>query len=190
MEAVTPHLSAVDYYFAGRYTRIGLTPAQFIAETDFEMLEREKYRAPAALNTLQSADRSRLKEVERPMFEAWIQGLIPEADPAGRLLKQAVKADLLAHCWDKKAEMLSECRALSVEDALSIARTADPKRKPTESDGIDLHHAVVGLAYGTIFATGDGYQAQCAQFAKKRLGDGFAEVVRWPSALPAALAAL
>ena len=189
-QAVTPHLSSVDHYFAGHQTRIGLTPAQFIAETDFEILKREKHKVPSALRTLQSADKSKLREVERQMFEAWMAGLLPNVNPAGRPISAGDRNDLLAFCWENRAGLFTECPAVAAEDALSAARTADPNRNPTESDGIDLHHAVVGLSYGTIFATADGYQGQCAQAARRRLGAGFAAVVREPSSLVDAVGAL
>jgi hypothetical protein len=38
-----------------------------------------------------------------------------------------------------------------VEDALTAVRTANPRRKPQRSDGIDLMHAVIALAYCDYF---------------------------------------
>lgn len=183
---VTPHLSAVDYHFAGGLTRIGLTAQQFVDGIDFELLKRERAATPAALRTLQSAESAKLREVAKQMFDAWIEGLIPDLGPSGRLLKKSKKEGLREFCWKNKTGFLAGCRAMATEDALSVVRTSNPQRHPMESDGIDLHHAVVGLAYGTMFATGDGYQSQCALAAKKRLGDGFAAVCREPDALLAA----
>ena len=184
---VTPYLSSVDYHFAGHLTRIGLTAQQFVEGTDFGLLKREKAATPAALRTLQGAESAKLREVEKQMFDAWIRGLIPDVDPSGRLLKRTEMQELREFCWSNKTEFLKGCRAVAAEDALSIVRTSNPQRNPTESDGIDLQHAVVGLAYGAMFATGDGYQGQCALAAKKGLGDGFAMVCRDPGALLAAV---
>lgn len=185
----TPHLSGVVYHFAGHLTRIGLTAQQFVEETDFRLLQREKAATPAALRTLQSAERAKLREVKRQMFDAWIAGLIPDVDPSGRLLKKSEKQELLDFCWKNERAFLVGCRAIATEDALSVVRTSNPRRNPTESDGIDLHHAVVGLAYGAMFATCDGYQGQCALAAKKTLGDGFAAVFRDPTSLSAGASA-
>ena len=98
LTATTEFLSVVDSYFAGALTRVGLTPHRFIAETDFRMLQAEKRHAPAALRTLQSADRAKLRQIEKTMFEAWIRPNIPDTDPSGRLLKVSEKEALLQFC--------------------------------------------------------------------------------------------
>jgi hypothetical protein len=173
---ITPHLSVVDYFFAGELTRVGLTARQFIDETDFSMLRAEKRHTPAALKTLQAADKSLLRAKEKEMFEAWIAPNIPDVGSDGRTLNIDQKFELLQFCYAKRKQFLSECPAIAAEDALFAVRTRDPRRNPTESDGADLQHAVVGLAYCDIFATGDGYQARCATDASKAMGPGFATV--------------
>jgi hypothetical protein len=99
------------------------------------------------------------------------------------LLKVTEKEALLQFCYERKKEFLAACRAIAAEDALSVARTSDPRRNPTESDSADLQHAVIGLAYADIFATADGYQGQCAIAAQKALGAGYAAVFRDPAQL-------
>lgn len=183
LTATTEFLSVVDSYFAGALTRVGLTPHRFIAETDFKMLQGEKKHTPAALRTLQSANKAKLRQIEKAMFEAWIRPNIPDADPSGRLLKMTEKDTLLQFCYERKNAFLMACRSIAAEDALSAARTSDPRRNPTESDGADLQHAVIGLAYANLFATADGYQGQCAIAAQKVLGAEYAAVIRDPAEL-------
>jgi len=185
LTTTTEFLSVVDSYFAGALTRVGLTPHRFIAETDFKMLQAEKKHTPAALRTLQNAEKAKLRQIERAMFDAWIGPNIPDADPSGRLLKTMEKDALLHLCYERKTEFLAACHAIAAEDALSSVRTSDPRRNPTESDGADLQHAVIGLAYADIFATADGYQGQCAIAAQKALGAGYATVFRDPAELSA-----
>jgi hypothetical protein len=56
-----------------------------------------------------------------------------------------------------------------VEDALTAVRTANPRRKPQRSDGIDLMHAVIALAYCDYFLIRDGYAKTCAMQVIKGL---------------------
>jgi hypothetical protein len=80
--------------------------------------------------------------------------------------------------------MLS-CRTIAVDDALCEARISDPKRKPQESDGIDLAHAVMALGYCNYFIIRDGFVASCARRANKRLaGLAVARVTADPAELP------
>jgi len=162
---ITSSLSVVDSFFTGSKTRIGLTARQFIRETDFSSLRPLKQLAPDALRTLQSADRKTLKRMEKQMFEAWIAPSIPDRGPDGRAFTVTEKAELLAFCWLHKKQFLAECRCLAVEDALGTVRTSNAMRNPSDSDGPDLQHAAVGLAYCDIFYSRDGYQAQCAAAA-------------------------
>ncbi len=71
--------------------------------------------------------------------------------------------------WQHRKQFLVECRCLAVEDALTTARTSNPGRNPTESDGPDLQHAAVALAYCDLFFSRDGYQTQCATTARNAL---------------------
>ena len=167
--AITPSLSVVDSFFAGAQTRIGLTICQFIRETDFAGLRPLKRLSPEALRTLQDADRTPLKQKEKEMFEAWIAVSIPDRAPDGRAFTVSEKAELVAFCWQHKKQFFTECRCLAVENALTTARTNNVRRKPTESDGPDLQHAAVALAYCDVFYSRDRYQAQCAAAARKAL---------------------
>ncbi len=189
--AITPLLSVVDLFFAGAQTRIGLTARQFIRETDFTSLRPLKRLSPDALRTLQGADRRTLRRKEKEMFEAWILPSIPDRALDCRALTVSQKADLVAFCWRHKKKLFAECRCLAVEDALTTARTSNAMRKPTDSDGPELQHAAVALAYCDIFYSRDGYQARCAQSARNVLKTmGLAAVYSTPAALAAAIAAL
>jgi hypothetical protein len=189
--AITSSLSVVDSFFAGAQTRIGLTARQFIRETDFASLCPLKRLSPDALRTFQSADPKTRKGKEKEIFDTWIGSSIPDRDPDGRALTISEKADLLAFCWQHNRQFFVECRCLAVEDALTTARTSDARRQPTESDGPDLQHAAVALAYCDIFYSRDGYQAQCAASARKALKSmGLSAVCSTPAALAAAIAAL
>jgi hypothetical protein len=164
--SITSSLSVVDSFLAGAQARIGLTPRQFIRETDFARLLPLKRLSPTALTTMQSAERKTLKRMDRQIFDAWIGPLIPGRGPDGRALTIQEKADLLAFCWQHKKQFFAACRCLAVEDALTRARTSNAMRQPAESDGMDLQHATVALAYCDIFYSRDGYQAQCATEAR------------------------
>ena len=76
------------------------------------------------------------------------------------------------------------CKSLHVEDALSAARVATSTRKPQRSDGIDLMHAVIAVAYCDYFVVRDGFVAQCADQATRALAPRIlAKVCRDPAAL-------
>jgi hypothetical protein len=167
--AITPSLTVVDSFFAGSHTRIGLTARQFIRGIDFAALQPVRRLSPDALRTLQGADRKVLRAKKREIFDAWIAPLIPDRGPDGRALTIAEKAELLASCWAGRKQFLAECPCLAVEDVLTTARTADPTRNPTDSDGPDLQHAAVALAYCDVFFSRDGYQGQCAGVARRSL---------------------
>jgi hypothetical protein len=145
--SITSSLSVVDSFLAGAQVRIGLTPRQFIRETDFARLLPLKRLSPTALATMQSAERETLKRLDRHIFDAWIEPLIPCRGPEGRAFTIQEKADLLAFCWQHRKQFFAACRCLAVEGALTRARSNNAMRQPTESDGIDLQHAAVALAY-------------------------------------------
>jgi len=165
----TPYLSVVDSFFRGTTARIGLTPRQFIHEIDFASLLPAKALAPTALGQLQQVDRKTQRKLEGPMFESWIEPSIPDRDADGRLLTVAEKAELFTFCWQHKKAFFAASPCLAVEDALTTARTGNPHRNPTGSDGLDLQHAAVALAYCDVFYSYDGYQAHCATVARKAL---------------------
>ena len=52
---------------------------------------------------------------------------------------------------------------------MTAARIATPTRKPQRSDGIDLMHAVVALAYCDLFLVRDGFLRNCCVQAIKTM---------------------
>jgi hypothetical protein len=189
--AITPTLSGVDYFFAGARTRIGLTMCQFIHETDFAGLHPLKRLSPDALRKFQSVDRMTLKQKEREIFEAWIAVSIPDRAPNGHDFTVSEKAELVAFCWQHRKQFFAECRCLAVENALTTARTNDVRRNPTESDGLDLQHAAVALAYCDVFYSKDRYQLVCAAVARGALKTmGLGVICATPMELAGAVAAL
>jgi hypothetical protein len=169
MVAITSSLSVVDSFFAGPQTRIGLTISQFVRETDFAALSPSRRLSPEALRTLQSAGRTTLKKKEGEIFEAWIVESIPDVGPNGVAFTVSEKGALLTFCWQRKSQFFGECRCLAVEDALFSQRTNNAQRNPTESDGPDLQHTAVALAYCDVFYSRDRYQIQCAVAAQNSL---------------------
>lgn len=191
MISIATSLSAVLSFFEGAQPRIGLTARQFIRETDFTSLHHFKSQSPTALRTVQKADPKTLKHMEKEIFDSWIGKSIPYRDPDGRALTVLEKADLLTFCWQHKKQLFAECPCLAVEDALTTARTSDATRNPTESDGPDLQHTAVALAYCNIFYSRDGYQTHCATSARNQLGMmKLGAVCSTPAALRTACATL
>ncbi len=169
-QVFTPHLSVVDSYHEGHKARIGLTASQWIAGIDFEGIEKRKDLAPNALKFLQTVDRQTLEDREDEIFKPWIEPLLPTADPDGRALTKVRGAELLNYCAEHRDEFFAWCKSLAVEDALTAARaTTARKRKPQRSDGIDLMHAVIGLAYCDFFLARDGFVRTCSSHAIKAL---------------------
>jgi len=167
-DVIVLSLSMMHYHSSGRYIA-GLTPRQWIDGVDFKRLDKLKDLSPNALKTLQSAGPQVVKAKQQEMFRAWIRNLIPTFDPNRRALKKTEIEQLLDFCEAHSALFLSECKSLAVEDALTRARTSDPKRKPLRSDGPDLQHAVAALAYGNLFLVRDGFVRNCSQYAIKNL---------------------
>ena len=58
---------------------------------------------------------------------------------------------------------------MAVENAMTRARTTTAARNPQSSDGIDLVHAVVALAYCDYFLVRDGFVFQCCEHVRKDL---------------------
>jgi hypothetical protein len=166
---VTPHLSVVDFYHSGTQTRIELTPRGWIDGVDFNRVAKHEELAPDALTRLQAVDRKTFKTRQDEVFRAWSKGLIPKFDPDGKPFTVAQQADLLAWCEAHRKAFFDACPSLVVEDALTAVRTANPRRKPQRSDGIDLMHAVIALAYCDYFLIRDGYAKTCAMQVIKGL---------------------
>lgn len=167
LRVFTCHLSVVDSYHAGAEARIGLTARQWIDGLDFTTLERYKNFAPAALKTLQNADKIAMAKLQSEIFKQWIVGLLPAAGPDGKLLSPMQHSELLDHCERHRKQFLVACKSLAVEDALTVARTTDAKRNPQRSDSIDLQHTVMALAYCDYFLVRDGYVKACTTRVSK-----------------------
>jgi hypothetical protein len=166
---ITPHLSVVDYYHTGTQTRIGLTPRGWIDGIDFVQVAQLKKLAPDALRRLQSVDRKTFRTRQSEVFKAWIKGLIPKFDPDGKPFTVAQREELLDWCEASQKAFFGACPSLAVEDALTAARTTDPRRKPRRSDGIDMMHAAIALPYCDYFLIRDGFARTCATQAAKAL---------------------
>jgi hypothetical protein len=166
---ITPHLSVVDFYLSGTQTQIGLTARRWIDRVDFNLLDGHKELAPDALRRLQAVDRKVFKTRQNEVFRAWIKGLIPKLDPDGKPFTVTQRAELLTWCEAHQKVFFDACPSLAVEHALTAVRTADPGRKPQRSDGIDLMHTVIALAYCDYFLIRDGFARTCAAQAIKAL---------------------
>jgi len=103
------------------------------------------------------------------VFRAWIKGLIPELDPDRKPFTVTQQAELLAWCEARRDAFFDACPSLAVEDALTAARTDDPRHNPQRSDGIDLMHTVIALAYCDYFLVRDRFTRRCATHAIKAL---------------------
>ena len=169
IQVLTPHLSRVEADLAGPQVHIGLTPRQWIRGIDYKRIEALKELAPNALKLLQELDDKASKAKQEAIFKAWIKSLLPDAGPDGKLLKRSDKKEILEYCEAHRKKFFSVCKSLHVEDALSAARAANFARRPQRSDGIDLMHAVIALAYCDYFVVRDGFVAQCAACATKAL---------------------
>ena len=167
---VTPHLSVVDSYLSGTQTRIGLTPRGWIDGVDFKRVAKLKELAPDALKRLQAVDRKTFRTRQDEVFRAWIKALIPKLDPDGKPFTVTQQAELLAWCEAHQDAFFDACPSVAVEDALTAARTDDPRRNPQRSDGIDLMHTVIALAYCDYFLVRDRFTRRCATYAIKALG--------------------
>jgi hypothetical protein len=163
------HLSEVVSYHAGSETRIGLTPAQWIDGVDFCKYEKHKNLSPTALRLLQANSAKEIAKRQDEIFRKWIEGVLPNVNPKGHAFSKAELSVFLAFCEKNQAAYYAACPAMAVEDALTRARTATATRRPQTSDGIDLMHAVVALAYCDYFLVRDGFVFQCCKHARKEL---------------------
>jgi hypothetical protein len=159
----------VDYYHSGTQTRIGLTPRGWIDGIDFARVAKLKELAPDALRRLQAVDRKTFRTRQNEVFKAWIKGLIPKFDPDETPFTVARQAELLDWCEASQTLFFDVCPSLAVEDALTSARTTDPRRKPRRSDGIDMMHSAIALPYCDYFLIRDGFARTCATQAIKAL---------------------
>lgn len=171
------HLSKVDQLWLGGRQRIGLTPTKWIAGINYDRAQPLKDLAPQALTTLQAAGTAAVLERQVEIFDRWIRNLVPKTAPNGEALPAADVQLLIDFCRQNRDAFLTACRALAFEDAMTVARTNNPNRNPTRSDGIDLMHGVVALAYCDYFVCRDGYLRTCTELSRKQLaGASWAEV--------------
>lgn len=185
---VTPHLSIVDSYHSGTQTRIGLTARGWIDGTNFKRMAELKKLAPDALTKLHAVDRKTFRRRQNEVFKAWIKGRVPKFDPDGTAFIAAQQIELLAWCEARQEAFFDACPSLAVEHALTAARTADSRRTPRQSDGIDLMHTVIALAYCDYYLIGDGYARTCAtQVVKVLSSQRLASVYDDPARLHADL---
>jgi hypothetical protein len=167
---ISPYLSAAVSAYAGKHTEIGITPRKFLDVANLDELKPFRAVSPMVLRSCQEG-LERLKMLEPIVFASWVSHAIPDRSPDGRAYTKAEKDTLIRFAWDNADAFYESCPTFAVEDALTTARTRDPKRNPTESDGADLQHSVVGLAYCDLFLSLDGYQRTCAEQAKRELAN-------------------
>jgi hypothetical protein len=159
-----------------------------LANVDFR---RHKQLSPRALAFLQQVPKPDWNKRQREVFGAVMAGVVPDVDPRGRALRKAQQQELINYCWNNRIEFTAACPTIAVDDALCEARISDPKRRPRESDGIDLAHAVMALGYCDYFIMRDGFVASCARQAEKRvIGLAIAHVIADPRELPLAASSL
>jgi hypothetical protein len=182
---VTPHLSQAEAVYAGAKTHIGVTMEAVVAGLAGVDFKQHKQQSPRALAFLQQVPKQDWKKRQREVFGAVMTGVVPDVDPTRRALRKSEQQELIDYCWDNRTEFMVSCPTIAVDDALCEARISDPKRKPQESDSIDLAHAVMALGYCDYFIIRDGFVASCARHAEKRLvGLAIARVVADPAELP------
>lgn len=169
IDAFRRHLSEVESFMVGSKTRIGVTPRQWIDTIDFKRYAPSKELAPTALRQLQTLGPKKVAERQDEIFERWIEGLLPTKLPDGSACSKAELLEFSKFCLDNQAAFYAACPAMAVENALTRARTATASRNPQNSDGIDLMHAVVALAYCDYFLLRDGFVFQCCEQAHKEL---------------------
>jgi hypothetical protein len=171
MQVFKRHLSEVESYYAGSETRIGLTPTQWINGVNFARYDAYKDRAPTALRQIQIQGAKKIAERQDEIFGRWIDGLLPKINPEGHAFTKDELSAFLTLCQVNQAEFYAACPAMAVEDALTRARTAAPARTPKRSDGIDLMHAVVALAYSDFFLVRDGFVFHCCETVRRELSE-------------------
>lgn len=191
MVVITPYLSIVDFFLSGSEMRIGLTAEEFIRGTDYSMLNPLRRLSPKAQSTLKAADPKVLRKSDQKIFTGWIEESIPRRGPDNKFFSAEARVELAEFCYGKRQQFLDDCPSMAVEDAVTTDRTKDRKRKPTESDGPDLAHTAVAMAYCDVFFTRDKYQARNSCAAHRMLqGMRLAKVCTNPNELAVAVAAI
>jgi hypothetical protein len=181
---ITPSLSVVDHFLSGSEMRIGLTAEQFISGIDYQTLNPLKKLSPEAQSTMKATNSKVLKEKDHEIFTGWIWQSIPLRGPNGKLFTSVARTDLAEFCFQNRRHFLAACPSMAVEDAVTTDRANDRMRKPTESDGPDLMHTAVAMAYCDIFFTRDKYQARNSDAASRMLkGIRLAELCTDPNQL-------
>jgi hypothetical protein len=189
VEAFRRHLSEVESFMVGSQTRIGVTPRQWIDGVDFRRFDPSKQLAPTALRQLQTFGPKKIEERQDEIFEKWIEALLPTRFPDGSAYSKADLSDFSNFCVENQTAFYEACPAMAVENAMTRARTATAARNPQSSDGIDLMHAVVALAYCDYFLLRDGFVFQCCEHVRKNLSSRkLATVCRGAEELKKALA--
>jgi hypothetical protein len=163
------NLSEVEAYMVGSIARIGVTPRQWIDGTDFKGFDESKDLAPTALRQLQTFGAKKIAERQDEIFRRWIQALLPALRPNATAFSKAEIEEMSKFCEDNQAAFYLACPAMAVENAMTRARTAAATRNPKRSDGIDLMHSVVALAYCDYFAVRDAFTFHCCELVRKDL---------------------
>jgi hypothetical protein len=168
-EVFKRNLSEVEAYHVGYQTRIGLTPRQWIDGVNFKRFDKSKDLAPTALRQLQTLGAKKVAQRQDEIFRNWIQGLLPTIRPDGNALSKGEIEEMSKFCEDNQAAFYAACPAMAVENAMTRARTTAATRNPQKSDGIDLMHAVVGVAYCDYFVVRDRFVFHCCEHVRKEL---------------------
>lgn len=170
-------LSKVDQLWQGGKRRLHLTPGQWISEIDYSQSPKLKSYSKTALRALQEMDEAERLDRQTDRFGPWIRNLIPKRSPSGNPISELERAIMIEYCSADRASFLDACRSLAFENAMTLARTNNPRRNPTHSDAIDLFHGVVALSYCDYFVCRDGYLRTCADVSRRALqGSSWAEV--------------
>lgn len=179
---VVPHLSIVLSYLDGDGRSLGITARRFLEETDVKALVGPMNDSASALASLQKASAKQRRVVEPIAFRGWMYGLL-ERDAHNKPVPRRRRLNLSRDCLQRKRDVLTACRAIAAEDALYQLRTNDPSRRPRPSDGPDLQHSVMALAYCDVFLSNDGYVQNCAQSIRGYPGVKGTRLVRSPREL-------
>jgi hypothetical protein len=147
---------------------IGETAVSWVAKIDPNEIVGAKRLTVNSLRTLQSATKQQKEQIEEAVFRAWVAPKIPLRDPDGRLMRKAEQEIFIDICYAHRDRFYRECPSMGVEHFICEARTQDPRRRPTESDAIDLQHSVLGLSYCDALVT-ERYAFSTAAHAAKAL---------------------
>jgi hypothetical protein len=167
--SVVALLSQAEAVYAGAKVRLGVTMGTLVDGLARLDVSQHKKLSPHALTFLHKVSDKDWKKRQRDIFVAVVSGVVPDFDPTGRALRKDERQKLVDFCWDNRSDFMAACPTIAVDDALCEVRIDNSRRKPKESDGIDLAHAVMALAYTDVFIVRDGYVASCAEQAQKRL---------------------